>query len=493
MGITDDDIDAILGKSKQMTEQLKDKWMENTKKSFEQLTLEFNYQTYDGEDYTQRRKERLKQLEKEKYALIESMNSEMQGKSTRNIKIGVNYDEDAYFRSKLNEARSIHAQNRNVKSDNKNGLIAPERLPDIRYWQLYDVEALYAIYNKEWAFFVKYKNAHYYDKDKHVALTDEEKKEKEQILVDGFDWVSYQNYGCFVRSVIKYGKDGMDEIVAAMIEQGIEIPDASEDEKIELIKRYYDTFFDKGSEIEELQNSMQRIEEGEERRRRRVEREKEKELRRVEKMKKKEEWNEKRREWEEKKAQRRKEIAERQEQRKREAEQMRLEREKEKELRREEKTERFTSVLNLRMDKWKNSLSDQDNFYKSIQLPEARRYDMGFDKELDIVLFMMTHRIGYGNWKQVKANLMRHPSLQLNLHLRCMTEMDLKNRMDTILRACSASKPKKKRAAPTGSEEVLGDIKEQTLSSENSIQPPMKKRKMEIDSDNKLSDDSKRY
>merc|ERR1712204_144074 len=108
-------------------------------------------------------------------------------------------------------------------------------------------------------------------KHKHVALTDEEKKEKEQILVDGFDWVSYQNYGCFVRSVIKYGKDGMDEIVAAMIEQGIEMPDASEDEKIELIKRYYDTFFNKGSEIEELQNSMQRIEEGEDRRKRRAE------------------------------------------------------------------------------------------------------------------------------------------------------------------------------------------------------------------------------
>merc|ERR1712129_4789 len=105
----------------------------------------------------------------------------------------------------------------------------------------------------------------------------------EQILDDGFDWVSYQNYGCFVRSVIKYGKDSIDEIVAAMMEQGIEIPDASEDEKVELIKRYYDVFFDKGSEIEELQNSMQRIEEGEERRRRRVERERENKLRKEEK------------------------------------------------------------------------------------------------------------------------------------------------------------------------------------------------------------------
>merc|ERR1712129_536348 len=140
-------------------------------------------------------------------------------------------------------------------------------------------------------------------KDKHIALTDDERKEKELILDDGFDWVSYQNYGCFVRSVIKYGKDSIDEIVAAMMEQGIEIPDASEDERVELIKRYYDVFFDKGSEIEELENSVQRIEEGEERRRRRLERERENKLRKEEKMKKKAEWNEKKKDWEEKKAQ----------------------------------------------------------------------------------------------------------------------------------------------------------------------------------------------
>ena len=107
-------------------------------KDFNELQLEFNYQEYDGEDYTERRKERIKKLNEEKYKLIASMNVEMNGKSARHFKMGQmgkerkNYNEDAYYRQKLNEAREINSANKNVPKDNKNGLKVPDRLPDVR-------------------------------------------------------------------------------------------------------------------------------------------------------------------------------------------------------------------------------------------------------------------------------------------------------------------------------------------------------------------------
>merc|ERR1712228_852003 len=91
-------------KSKATTDELKNKWQQHTKKNFSELTLEFNYQEYDGEDYTERRKERIKRLNEEKYALIASMKTQMNGKSARHFKLGQmgkerkNYNEDAYYR-----------------------------------------------------------------------------------------------------------------------------------------------------------------------------------------------------------------------------------------------------------------------------------------------------------------------------------------------------------------------------------------------------------
>ena len=456
---------------------------------FNELTLEFNYQEYDGEDYTQRRKERIKRLNEEKYKLVAAMNAEMNGKSARFFKMGQmgkerkNYNEDAYYRQKLDEARNINAANKNMKKDNKNGLKEPDRLPDIRYWQLYDVENLYLLHNNEWNFFVKYKNAHYYNPEKHVALTEDEIKTKEKILADGFDCISYRNFACFVRSVIKYGKDDIDSICSAMIENGIDSDD-SEEEIIKMIKRYHTAFFEKGPEIEELEASMERIEDGEERRRLRLEREKERDLRQQEKMKKRELWDQKKREYAEKKEQRRKEIAERQAQREREAAAKRAEKERRLNARLEEQAERMKSVLNLRITKWKDSIKANGGIHKSIQIPDAKGLENGFDKELDTILFTTTHEMGYGNWKEIRSKLVNHPFLQFNFFLLTLTESQLKNRMDTILRACAASKSSKKRSIPPSSSSgtPLAEIKGMNDKQNNSQPPPLKKRKMDIDS-----------
>merc|ERR1712154_356220 len=244
-----EDIDAILAASKNDTNRLKEEWTERTNKNFSELNIEFNYQEYDGLDYTERRKERMKELKN----LQNTMQEEIKGKSSRLLtkfgQIGKerkNYDENAYYREKLRAAQDAINANKNIKSYNKNDLEIPQKLPDIRYWQLYDVENLYTINRKEWSFFNKYKNAHYYNPQKHVALNEEEKKLKQKLLNDGFPQISYRDFGCFVRSIIKYGKNDIDSICNAMIKNGMnQIDENMEEQDIkEMIKKYHAAFFD---------------------------------------------------------------------------------------------------------------------------------------------------------------------------------------------------------------------------------------------------------
>eukprot|EP00486_Rosalina_sp_Unknown_P008961 CAMPEP_0201593062 /NCGR_PEP_ID=MMETSP0190_2-20130828/190786_1 /ASSEMBLY_ACC=CAM_ASM_000263 /TAXON_ID=37353 /ORGANISM="Rosalina sp." /LENGTH=480 /DNA_ID=CAMNT_0048052115 /DNA_START=1309 /DNA_END=2748 /DNA_ORIENTATION=- len=316
--ITDDDIDTILEGSINDTAKLKEQWQDKTKKQFSELTLEFNYQQYEGEDYTQRRKERTKQLEQDRYKLLEYMNEEMQGgipggnggtmRSTRLAtqfgQIGrsrKNYNEDAYYRDKLNAARAINAANNNKPSYNKNGLPVPSRLPDIRYWQLYDVKELYAINAKEWDWFNKYKNSPHFDEEKHVSLTEEEKELKQKVLNDAFPEIGYRDYSCFVRSCCKHGKDDIDAIIKDMLEMMIMDVDDDENEneteketikqqKIAMIKGYHTAFFEKAEHVEELEVALERIAEGQKRLDARLERENQRDERIKERMIKRELW-----------------------------------------------------------------------------------------------------------------------------------------------------------------------------------------------------------
>merc|ERR1712154_123629 len=92
----------------------------------------------------------------------------------------INYNDDSYFREKLNASKYINSNNATKK--NVNNLKVPAALPDCRYWQMYDVKRLYEINAKEWKWFNKWKNDEAYDEKTCVALTNEESKEKEQIL-----------------------------------------------------------------------------------------------------------------------------------------------------------------------------------------------------------------------------------------------------------------------------------------------------------------------
>jgi len=511
--ITDDDIDKILSASQSDTAKLQAEWHDSTKKQFNELSLEFNYQQYEGQDYTQKRKEKQARLNEERFNLLAKMNDEMQDGKTgavRSTRLATqlgpagsrrkNYNENAYFREKLNAARN-HVV---TTTDNSNALTPPARLPDIRYWQLYDVKRLYELNAKEWQCFNDWKNSASYDAELHVALTESEQALKKTLLAQGFDRIRYRDFGAFVRAAIKHGKDDADAIVASVMkdmdiggggggggdEDGGDTAaddgddgegdgdakvdnedgddEVEEEETKKMLHRYHTAFFEKASDVEELQNALERIEEGEKRRVLRLEREKERDEKKQQRLEKKEQYLQRKKEAEEKRQQKRLLL-----------EQKQL-----------EQDEKFKAELHLRMKKFeKFIIENNDNVYKELQIPDARCADVGFSKDLDRYLFLLTYKFGYGEWQQIYACLLSHPYFQFNFFLQTLKPSHIKYRMDTILRACiSSNKSKtgsKKRAAATSSREpsLTAKVKEiriengDTSNSKNVKSPPRKKRK----------------
>lgn len=173
----------------------------------------------------------------------ETGTSVSRGRSTRlQTRIGgqrVNYNEDAYFRARMLEARNLAKANEaNSKKNNLNKLKVPESLPDLRYWQLFDGPKLVELNALEWQWFMKWKNDSRFDAEKHgeCGLNEEQQMEKARVLREGFPSITYRIYGLFVRCCIKFGRDSVEEIVEEMIDNMMDEADSEQkddDEKVD--------------------------------------------------------------------------------------------------------------------------------------------------------------------------------------------------------------------------------------------------------------------
>merc|ERR1712129_179170 len=100
--------------------------------------------------------------------------------------------------------------------------------------------------------------------------------------------------------------------------------------------------------------------------------------------------------------------------------------------------------------------------------------------EIDRYLFMMTHRIGYGQWEQIYAKVIRHPYFRMNFMLRSMQPSHIKHRVDQILRACNKKTTAKKR----NTSESSMDVSEKVAKSESEdIEPTNKRQKVNENDD----------
>jgi len=458
--VTDDDIDSILAASRNDTDRLKAEWEKKSQREFSELSLEFNYQKFENEDFSAARKAKAKRLEAERRRLLEVMGHELGAahggqRSTRlQTQIGgqrrKNYNEDAYFREKMAAARNMAKMRADALRDNVNALKAPSALPDVRYWQLFDEEAMTTLHAAEWEWFNRCKNDPAYNEEEHghCGLSEDEQRRKERLLEDGFAAMTYRLYGLFVRCCVKFGRAQIDDIVEEMVDammdddgrrgpcdesvggggDGAELPERPESAKREelaaMMRRYHTAFFERGPAVVELEAAFQRIEDGEKKMALRREREEERERRNEERMRKRAEWEKKREQMKERK----------------------MERLRVAEQRAAEQTQRLKDILSDRVRRWTEAVErDNNGIYKEIQIPDAKSMDNGFNKEIDRFLFLTTHRLGYGAWDEIHRAVTRHPVFRFNFFVKTRRPMQLKQRVDTILRACGSSKSKNKR------------------------------------------------
>ena len=58
-----------------------------------------------------------------------------------------------------------------------------------------------------------------------------------------------------------------------------------------------------------------------------------------------------------------------------------------------------------------------------------------FSKESDIALIIVTHKLGYGNWKHIKKHLRTHTRCRFDHALLSRTENEIKKRVDMLIKA----------------------------------------------------------
>ena len=410
--ITDDDIDKILNKGKQDTNQLMSKWEKASKKKFTELKLEFNYQTYENIDYSNVKQQK---MEEQRLKLIQILNDKVPERMTRantSFTKRINYNENNYFRDKINGLNSNQYADVNILNTK---IKKPKSLPHMKYWQFYNEKELYQLYSKEWNFFNKHKNNVKYDPETQKALTDDEFKLKERLLNDGFGQIAFRDFTTFIKSCIKHGINNIDNIISDLKDF-----DSKWENKDEYIKKYHKKFFEIGRDIVELESYFDRIDLKEKRR----EIKKEQQLKRMERLKEKE-------------------------LRKQKLHERRMEIQKERELKIQKQIEyekelqkQFNDIMNFRIKKWKNVLYN-DGLFNDIILPDSNGIYNGFTKEFDKWLFINVYNIGYNNndcYSIIKNKINNHPIFKYNYFIKSRNEDELRQRIKKILRACIQSK-----------------------------------------------------
>lgn len=237
--ITDEDIDAILAKGEQRTEEMKQKLQAHDKGDMLDFKLDGGkIQNYDGVDYSneKERQEELKRLAEAEFAktLTEGM-----GKRERR----------AVMRQSLvssESSRRTHAKQKQLPK--------ALRLPRMDEWQFYNRRRLLELHEIECA---NYEHAKL-EMDKpplppHAQyLAPEELEEKEQLLSEAFgDWNKPQFF-LFIKLLARYGRANVETVAREMMKP------------LEEIQRYAEVFLSRGpDELSDWPKILKSIEKGE--------------------------------------------------------------------------------------------------------------------------------------------------------------------------------------------------------------------------------------
>jgi SWI/SNF-related matrix-associated actin-dependent regulator of chromatin subfamily A member 5 len=237
--ITDEDIDAILAKGEQRTEEMKQKLQAHDKGDLLDFKLDGGgIQNYDGVDYSKEkeRQEELKRLAEAEFA------------KTMTAGIGKR-ERRAVMRQSLTGPES----NRRANSKQKQ-LPKALRLPRMDEWQFYNRRRLLELHDIECANYEHAKT----EMDKpplppHAQyLSEEELTEKENLLREAFgDWNKPQFF-LFIKLLARYGRANVEAVAREMMKP------------LDEVQRYAEVFLSRGpEELGDWPKILKSIEKGE--------------------------------------------------------------------------------------------------------------------------------------------------------------------------------------------------------------------------------------
>ncbi|KAE9017146.1 putative chromatin-remodeling complex ATPase chain [Phytophthora fragariae] len=235
--ITDEDIDAILAKGEQRTEEMKQKMHTHDKGDLLDFKLDGGgCQNHDGIDYSNE-KERQEELKRLADAELARQMAEGMGKRERRTVLRSNHV-------------SLESKHRSKQKQLPKAL----RLPRMDEWQFYNRKRLIELHEIECANYEQAKaemekpplppHAQY--------LTEEELNEKEELLSEAFgDWNKPQFF-LFIKLLARYGRANIDAVAREMMKP------------LEEVERYSKIFLARGQdELSDWNKIMKSIEKGE--------------------------------------------------------------------------------------------------------------------------------------------------------------------------------------------------------------------------------------
>ncbi|CAI5732407.1 unnamed protein product [Peronospora destructor] len=235
--ITDEDIDAILAKGEQRTEEMKQKMQVHDKGDMLDFKLDGGgCQNHDGIDYSNE-KERQEELKRLADAELARQMAEGMGKRERRT----------VLRHSLVPSEGKHRTKQKQ-------LPKALRLPRIEEWQFYNRKRLIELHEIECANYEQAKA----EMEKPLLpphaqyLSDEELKEKERLLTEGFsDWNKPQFF-LFIKLLARYGRGNIEAVAREMMKP------------LEEIEEYSKVFLARGQdELSDWHKIMKSIEKGE--------------------------------------------------------------------------------------------------------------------------------------------------------------------------------------------------------------------------------------
>lgn len=208
---------------------------------------------------------------------------------------------------------------------------------------------------------------------------------------------------------------------------------------VEIAEKYKKHFFEHAQETEGLENQLARIEERREKEKRKAERAEKGAERTRERLQEKEKRKAEREEKAIVRQREREEHKRKVQERKQEWLEKRTLREKEKQEREEKQTERLSNVIAIAFEEYQKKQSM--NHFKIPHVAQKMGYNVFEDK----YLLLQIHKLGYGNFEELRKLIHSDQRFKLNHFLLSRTAQDLKDRIDITSRTLAARHEKKRK------------------------------------------------